>query len=370
MSPRQSLGQHVLVGISGHSLTESEKTFLTKNNIAGVTLFSRNVQSPQQVLELCREIQSLVPLTASKTPFLIGVDQEGGRVARLREPFTVWPPLRTIGQLDSPNASFNFTLALGKELKSVGINLDYAPCLDIFTNPQNTVIGDRALSEDAEKVAKHASALVRGFEKAGIIPCGKHFPGHGNTLIDSHEDLPVEHSDRARLEAVEWIPFKKAFKSGLNLVMTAHILFPKIDPDWPATLSEIFLKQILRQDLRFSGVIVTDDMDMKALAKHYDRAQLPVRALSAGADMVLYCNEPDIPPMALDALEKALVDGALSAIDLKASSERIAKLKSDYLSASQAPTQPFPKDWKSPEVHRQMAAAFREGRLPEDLDIA
>lgn len=361
MSPRELLGQHLMIGLDGYVLTDKEKKFLTENNIGGVTLFARNVQSPKQVAELTREIRSLSSKTASKMPFLIGVDQEGGRVARLREPFTVWPPMSALGKLDSPSTSYNFAVALGEELASVGINLDYAPCLDVFTNPQNTVIGDRAISGDPEIVAKHASALIRGFAHANVIPCGKHFPGHGNTTIDSHEDLPVESADLARLESVEFIPFEKAFESGLDLVMTAHILCPKIDSEWPATLSEIFLKKILREKLGFEGVVMTDDMDMKAMAKHFDRAQLPIRALQAGADMILYCNEPDIPPMALDSMEKALRDGVLKEPDLRQSYARIAKLKSAYLSSTKDLPIP-PADWKSSQNHRDLSLALREGR--------
>lgn len=367
MSPRQKLGQLLMIGLDGHRLTDREKTFLVENNIGGVTLFGRNVQSPAQVSALTREIQELSPRTASGLPFFIGVDQEGGRVARLREPFTVWPPLRAVGAVDSPNASYNFTLALGRELAAVGINLDYAPCLDVFTNPRNTVIGDRAISDDPEVVAKHASALVRGFVKAGVVPCGKHFPGHGNTLIDSHEDLPVENATLDRLESVEFIPFRKAFKSGLDFVMTAHILFPNIDAQWPATLSQIFLKNVLRENLGFRGVIITDDMDMKAMAKHFDRAELPVRALEAGVDMVLYCNEPDIPPLALDAMEKAFISGRLTEDRINASYVRVERLKRENLTAN-SPSPVIADDWRSPETHRQMAQAFREGRLPEQLE--
>lgn len=348
-----------MIGLDGYVLTDKEKIFLTENNIGGVTLFGRNVQSPKQVAELTREIRALSSQTASKMPFLIGVDQEGGRVARLREPFTVWPPMAALGKLDSPTASYNFAFALGEELAGVGINLDYAPCLDVFTNPQNTVIGDRAISGDPQVVGKHALALLRGFVQAGIIPCGKHFPGHGNTFIDSHEDLPVENADLQRLENVEFVPFKKAFEAGLDLVMTAHILCPKIDPDWPATLSEIFLQKILRQSLGFAGVVITDDMDMKAMAKYYDRAQLPVRALLAGADMILYCNEPDIPPMALDSLERALNDGVLKEANLRQSYARIAKLKADHLAKLSEPPIP-PADWKSSAEHRELSQSVRQ----------
>ncbi len=141
--------------------------------------------------------------------------------------------LRKLGDLDAPTVSFHFANRMGLEMKAVGINLDFAPCVDIFTNSANTVIGDRSISSDPEMVAKHASALVRGYIKAEIITCAKHFPGHGNTIVDSHEDLPVENLDLKRLEDLELIPFKRTFKSRVDMVMTSHIQFPKIDPDWP-----------------------------------------------------------------------------------------------------------------------------------------
>lgn len=367
MKLREVLGSHLIMGLQGPSLTEDEKKFLVQENIAGVILFTRNVKSPQQVYELCSEIQSLSRLTAAKTPFFISVDMEGGRVARMREPFTVWPPMRKLGDLDSPNATYNFALAMGEELRSVGVNLDFAPCLDIFNNPKNTVIGDRAFGENPEIVARHASAAIRGFLKAEIIPCGKHFPGHGMTVIDSHEDLPVEEADLARLGRIELIPFQRAFKSGLDLVMSAHIMFPKIDPQWPATLSEIFLKDILRRQLRYQGLVITDDMDMKALAKHYDRSFLPVRALQAGADLILYCNEPESPPRALEGLEKALKDGELRLSDLEVSMKRIQDFKVKHLKSAAHLGPRIEDPWESPTSHRALARAIKEGHLPEGL---
>ena len=366
MNKREILGQHMIVGLDGVTLTAEEKRFLVKEDIGGVILFSRNVESPQQIFELCQEVQNLRAQTSSKSPFFISIDMEGGRVARLKEPFTLWPPLRKIGELNSPHASYNFTMALGSELKSMGINLDYAPCLDVFTNPKNTVIGDRAISDDPNVVAKHAAALTRGFLKAGVIPCGKHFPGHGHTIIDSHDDLPVEEADLKRLNQVELIPFKEAFKAGLDLIMTAHILFPEVDKEWPVTLSETFLKTILRKELNYQGLVMTDDLDMKALAKNYDRAMLPVRSLQAGADILLYCNEPASPPMALDSLEKAVRDGALKMSDLQNSLKRIHSFKSLHLKDI-TPTAGIKNPWRSPESHRQMSQAFRDGRMPDNL---
>lgn len=365
---RHVLGQHMFIGLSGKTLTEDEKKFIVENNIGGVTLFGpRNLESPEQIRNLCAEIQSLRHRMKDKAPLFIGIDMEGGRVHRLKAPFTQWPALRKLGDLDSPTASFNFAYLMGLELKAVGINLNYAPCIDIFTNPKNTVIGDRALGTNAEIVSKHASALIRGYMKADIVPCAKHFPGHGDTVIDSHHDLPVEQADLARLEQVELVPFKKAFRSRLDLLMTAHIYFPKIDPEWPATLSEIFLKKILREELRYRGFVITDDLGMKALSARYSAEVIPVRALQAGVDMLLYCNEPETPPIALAALEKALADKKLTEDQVLASHKRILSLKADNLKT------PDPQDFKSSQqvigspLHKKLSEGIQKGEVPAEF---
>lgn len=361
------IGQHMLIGVSGHALTAEEKKFITSNNISGICLFGRNVSEPKQVRELCAEIQSLRHQMEDKAPLFIGIDMEGGRVARLKAPFTVWPPLKVLGDLDNATASFHLSNKMGLELNAVGINLDFAPCVDIFTNPKNTVIGDRSISTDPELVAKHASALVRGYIKSGVISCAKHFPGHGNTVIDSHEDLPVEEADLQRLESTELIPFRRSFKARVEMVMTAHILYKNVDPDWPATLSEIFLKKILRDQCRYRGLVITDDLDMKAMAKHYDRKQIPVRALQAGADLLLYCNEPESPPRAIEGILEALSRGDLKAADLETSRQRILEVKKDKL---QNPD-PMPLEQAlaiiGSEDHKSLAQALAKGELPAGM---
>lgn len=367
MTLQEIVGQHLIVGVSGHALTADEKKFISTNNIGGVILFARNVGEPKQVLELCKEIQSLRKNQASQLPLTISIDMEGGRVARLKKPFTLWPPLKQLGVADSPNLSYQFAQCMGLELKAVGINLDYAPVLDVFTNPENKVIGDRAVSSDPNIVAKHASALVRGYMKAGVIPCGKHFPGHGNTLVDSHEDLPKEDSDLPRLEKIELVPFKKAFKSGLDLVMTSHILFPKVDPQWPVTLSEIFLKKLLRDELRYRGVVVSDDLGMGALAKNYDPKVIPVRALQAGVDILLYCNEPAAPPLAIEAIFEAVANGGLKRDHLEASFLRIKAFKNTHLKETQLIPAVEQLALVGCKEHQDLSQAMAEGRTPEHL---
>jgi beta-N-acetylhexosaminidase len=364
---QQIIGQHFFIGISGKTLTEDEKKFIVHNNIGGVVLFSRNVESPEQIRKLCEELQGLRSKMLDRAPLFIAIDMEGGRVARLKPPFTQWPPVKLLGDMDSPTVAFHMAHAMGRELRAVGINLDFAPCIDIFTNPKNTVIGDRSPSTDPEIVAKIGSALVRGYIKANVVPCVKHFPGHGNTLVDSHEDLPVEEADLQRLNEIELIPFKKTFKSRAEMVMTAHILFKNVDPDWPVTLSEKFLKKILREDCKYRGLVITDDLDMKAMSKHYDKAKIPVRAYQAGADILLYCNEPDSPPVAIEGMVEAVAQGAISKDDLMKSHARLLEFKKEHLQKPEPLTLHEATQIIGSSEHFKLSQAIAAKEAPTDL---
>lgn len=367
MTLREKLGQLLIVGIEGTELTSAEEKFLVSHNIGGVILMGRNVKTPEQVHRLCSAIQNLRQKTRSKTPFFISIDMEGGRVARLKEPFTQWPPMARLGELNSPNLAFHFASVMGRELSAVGINLDFAPCVDVLTNSQNTAIGDRALSHDPEAVARLSSALVRGFIKANIINCAKHFPGHGNTVVDSHEDLPVEDLNLERLHSTELVPFKKAIRSRVDLIMMSHILFKNIDSKYPASLSEILIQKLLREELRFRGLVITDDLDMKALTKNFSLSEIPVRAVEAGCDLLLYCNDPTVPPQALSALEEAVDNGRLSLGRIEESYQRVLKLKSDSLSATTLMPWSAAQKIIGTEEHLKLAKAIRDGKIPEEL---
>lgn len=367
MKLNEIIGQHMLIGVSGHTLTNDEKKFIVENNISGIVLFARNLSTPEQIRNLCAEIQSLRHKMASKAPLFIGIDMEGGRVHRLKAPFTQWPPLKTIGDLDAPTVAFHFAHAMGRELMSVGINLDFAPCIDVYTNPLNTVIGDRAVSTDPHQVEKMASALVRGYIKSGILSCAKHFPGHGHTIIDSHEELPVEEADLKRLHEVELVPFRRALRSRVDMVMTAHILFKSVDKDWPVTLSEFFLKKMLRDELKYKGLIITDDLDMKAMAIHYDKASIPVRSLQAGNDLILYCNEPESPPMAIESIISAVAQGQYSQSQLEATLNRILDVKKiKLINPDPKPIAEAMEIIGSPE-HKYIADCLRRKIVPEGL---
>ncbi len=365
---KRLIGSLMMMGIEGEALTEDEKKFIVDNEISGVVLFARNCKEPQQLHSLCSEIQSLRRRTTTKAPLFIGIDMEGGRVHRLKEPFTQWPAAGLLGQLDHSVLTFQFALMMGLELKAAGINLNFAPCADILTNPKNQVIGDRSLGADPESVAKHASALVRGYFKSQVLSCAKHFPGHGNTLLDSHFDLPEEtETTLEQLESAELTPFKRAAKARCDLIMTSHIVFPRIDAERPVTFSNLFLNKILRESMRFRGLVVTDDLDMQALTKHYDRSEIPVLALLAGVDLLLYCNDPTSPPLALEAVVEAVVQGRLERSTLEERAKRILGLKAEKLK------QPDPSPWNEActwigkEEHKKLAQAVRELRIPDGL---
>ncbi len=361
------LGQLFIIGLKGPELQKEEADFIFKNSIGGVILFERNVESPKQLHRLCAEIQALRLRTPEKAPLLIGVDMEGGRVARLKSPFTKWPPLKKLGDLDSTSLTFRFALAMATELRAVGINLNFAPCVDVLTNPANKVIGDRALSSNPEVVAKLASALVRGSIKGNVIACAKHFPGHGGTLIDSHEDLPQETLSMADLDQSHLIPFKKAFRARLDMVMTSHILFTNIDKSHPVTLSSVFLRKLVREQLRYKNLIVSDDLDMKALSRYRSVPETAVGAVAAGCDLLLYCNIPDHPPIALAAVKQALEQKLLNPGDIAASLQRVIQLKKEYLAHPEpAPFEEGSK-WLGHPEHFRIAKAIEDGQIPQDL---
>jgi beta-N-acetylhexosaminidase len=367
VSLAQKIGQLMFVGIQGASLSAEERDFITKNNIGGVILFSRNIQDLNQVLKLTEELRNLKNKMPEKTPLFIGIDQEGGRVARLKEPFTVWPPLKKLGDLDSASTCFEFAEKMGEELKAAGFNVNFAPCVDVLTNPQNTAIGDRSLGSDAEIVSKLASALVRGYIKAGIIPCPKHFPGHGDTLVDSHNDMPVQKdTDIETLRNREFLPFRKSLRARTELLMASHILFPKIDPEWPAGLSEIFLKKVVREEFRYREIIISDDLDMKALRNNYSIEKIAVRSLQAGINMLLYCNEPASPILALSAIQKAVQDKELSEKVIDDSYQLVLKVKKSRLSEEVTTSlESAQKIIGSPE-HKALSQNIKDGVLPKN----
>ncbi len=325
MNLKSQLGQMFFIGISGTTLTQEEKDFIVENDIGGIILFSRNVKDPEQILKLTTDIQNLSKKTESKLPFVISIDMEGGRVHRLKKPFTIWPAMRHLGVSDSPQLAYDIGQGIANELAAVGINLDYTPCLDVLLNPKNEIIGDRSFGSDPDHVAKMASGLIRGFKKVGVMTCVKHFPGHGYTSIDSHEDLPIDDRTWDKLLSTEASAYKKVFKSKVEFLMTAHILFKNIDPEYPVTLSEKFIQHYLTDELGFRNLIMTDDLDMKALSKNKSASELTYMSYLAGADIFLFCNEPKSHTEGVQSMQDRL--GQLDPERIKVSFDKILNIK-------------------------------------------
>jgi beta-N-acetylhexosaminidase len=331
---RRHIGQLAIAGFAGHSIPQDLRLLAREFDLGGVVFFARNVEAPEQVAEMSRDAQAL----ASELPLWVSTDQEGGRVARLKSPFTVWPPMLTLGRSGDEHLAERFARALAAELRAVGISLDFTPVLDILTNRSNPVIGDRALAEQADDVARLGVAIIRTLQSEGIAACGKHFPGHGDTSTDSHHELPVVDHPPDRIERVELVPFRAAVAAGVASIMTAHILIPALDDERPATLSPRVIRMI-KEDLHFPGLVLTDDLEMKAISGKYGLAQAAISAIAAGCDVALLCGPDQGAQMdALEALVHAVEDGTLPQKRVEDALTRQRRVKERFL----APPQPLP----------------------------
>jgi beta-N-acetylhexosaminidase len=327
---RREIGQLLIAGFDGYQVSPELRSLAREFGLGGVTLFARNVVEPEQVAELAFDASRLTP----ELPCWVSVDQEGGRVARLKAPFTEWPPMATLGRSGDVVLAERFARALAAELKSVGITLDYAPVLDIHTNPKNPVIGDRALAEKAEVVAKLGAVIVRALQGEGIAACGKHFPGHGDTSTDSHVELPLVEHPPERLREVEFAPFRAAIEAGVATIMTAHVLVPALDEKRPASLSRAIVHDLLRDELRYAGVILSDDLEMKAVAAEYEVPSAAVLAIQAGCDGVLICSgHHDTQAAALEAIIHAVEDEQLPLARVEDALKRQRRAKERFLAS-------------------------------------
>ncbi len=293
-----------VAGYHGLTLPDRYRQHLA-DGMSGTILFKRNLAFLD---DGTIDLEALTAHTASihaagsqgrvASPVLCSIDQEGGPVQRLRAPFTVFPPMRTLGDRGDLELVRRVGRQLGRECLAAGFNVDYAPVLDIDTNPLNPIIGKRSFSRDPQEVSRFAGALLDGLQEAGVLGCGKHFPGHGDTDADSHLELPVLPHDLARLAEVELVPFA-ALADRLHLVMTAHVLFPALDPQWPATLSEKILEPLLRVQCGYQGVIVSDDLEMQGVSRVLEPGACVRAGLRAGCNLFLVCSREDVLDVAL-----------------------------------------------------------------------
>jgi beta-N-acetylhexosaminidase len=316
-------------------------------DLGGITLFRRlgNIDTPEQVAGLAFEARQL----GREWPAWIGIDQEGGRVARLKAPFTEWPPMAMLGRSGDGKLAARFARAMAAELAAVGISLDYAPVLDIHTNPKNPVIGDRALGEKPEIVATLGRVIIEELQKAGVAACGKHFPGHGDTAADSHEELPVVEQPPDRLRAVEFVPFKAAIEADVAFIMTAHVRVTSVDEERPATLSRKIVYELLREELGFRGVVLSDDLEMNAIANTYSPGEAAVAAIAAGCDALLMCGKGAVVDM---GLQVQVLEALIHAVE---SEQLPARRVEDALARNTAAKERFnayQRTWRPPSAEQ------------------
>lgn len=294
---KRRAGQRLFLGFEGLAVDQDTRKLIAEIRPAGFILFARNIEDPRQVLELNRELSSLCE---PAFPPLLSIDQEGGRVQRIRQPATCWPPMRAVGCAE--NQTYDVSRAIALELKAMGFHLNFAPVADVDSNPDNPVIGDRSFSPSPDAVCKHVAAFIAGHQEAHIMACAKHFPGHGDTALDSHLDLPVVDRSTPELLRTEMPPFKAAIQAGVASIMTAHVIFAAWDEQWPATLSEKIIRPRLREQLGFDGLVFSDDLEMKAVAGRYPLALQLERATKASVDILLCCKSPDLQWLAYTEL--------------------------------------------------------------------
>jgi beta-N-acetylhexosaminidase len=348
-------GQLLSVGFEGIAAPAELCARIAASEVGGVILFRPNIVDLPQLASLVATLRSAAPAGA---PALISIDQEGGLVQRVRAPATVWPPMLAVGAAGDPARTAAVGRALGEELAALGIGWDFAPVLDVHTNPGNPVIGNRAFGTTAEAATAQALAFWRGLRAAGLVGCGKHFPGHGDTRTDSHFDLPVVEHDLDRLRRIEIAPFAAAAKAGMEAFMTAHVLYPALDPDHPATLSRRIATDLLRGELGFAGVLVSDDLGMKAVADRYSIEELAVSAIVAGVDHLLIREPAARQRAAFEAILHAAEARSEVRARVEESAARVAALKAACAVPMPAPGAMLPSLLGTP-AHRALAGSFQ-----------
>ena len=340
---KQKIGQLFMVGFDALEANDNIKRLIREQRVGGVILFRRNVHTPQQLSALARELQE-INAEVSDQPLLIAIDQEGGMVMRIEQGVTPIPAAMAFQEAGSVEDCEALSFVNGDELRQIGINMNLAPILDVNNNPLNPVIGVRAFGEDAATVSKYGIAAVRGLRRSGVIATAKHFPGHGDTSTDTHHDMASVPHGRERLDAVELAPFRAAIADGVDAIMTAHVMFPAIEPDptVPATLSKAVLTDLLRTEMGFDGTVISDCLEMAAISQGVGVAKGAVETIKAGADIVLISHQLERQLAGIDALAKAVEAGEVSMARIDEAVARVQRLKQSAAVAQwrERPVQP------------------------------
>jgi beta-N-acetylhexosaminidase len=379
MDLRQKIGQLFMVGFDGLEVNDHITTMIRRYHIGGIILFRRNVDTPEQLARMCRELQE-INAQVSSTPLLIAIDQEGGMVMRVEQGVTPIPSAMAFQQAGSVQDCEALTKISSDEMREIGINMMLAPVLDVNNNPKNPVIGVRAFGEDPDTVTTYGIAAMRGIQASGLVATAKHFPGHGDTATDSHYTMPLVPHDRQRLDLVELPPFRAAIRQGVHAMMTAHVVFPAIEPEagTPATLSKAVLTDLLRNELGFKGAIITDCLEMAAIADGVGVAAGAVATISAGADIVLVSHLLTRQMAAMDAVMEAVESGLIDLNRIDAAYHCVQQLKQVQAVRSWRELPRLPQGLMKPESmrlsHKVQQAALRVLRpfrpLQHDLPIS
>ncbi|MBH0175737.1 beta-N-acetylhexosaminidase [Fictibacillus sp. 23RED33] len=328
MTLEEKIGQMIVSGIEGTSMTTNTKELVNKYKVGGVILFRPNVSSANQLVTFTNDLKR--QNKSNKVPLFVSVDQEGGRVNRMPLSVINTPKGREIGRINREKYSYGIGNVIAKELRLFGFNVDFAPVLDIQSNKYNTVIGDRSFGSDSSIVSRLGISMMKGIHDGNVIPVVKHFPGHGDTSTDSHLDLPVVKHDMSRLKKVELVPFNKAIQNNADMIMVAHILVKNLDKNYPASMSKAVMSDLLRKQMGYKGIVISDDMTMGAIMKHYSLKKAVVRSVQSGNDIILIGHGKQNTITAINALKQAVGNHQLSENTIDQSVYRILSLKNKY----------------------------------------
>ncbi|SDJ53455.1 beta-N-acetylhexosaminidase [Salimicrobium halophilum] len=328
MSLDEKIGQMIFAGVDGTRMNAGTRDIIREYQVGGIILFGNNIQSATQTVTFLNEMKAAN--ADNPYPLLLGVDEEGGRVTRVPAPMKSLPTSRAIGNLNNPEVAFTAGTILGEQMEMLGFNLDFAPVLDVNSNPNNPVIGDRSFGNNPEVVSTMGIQVMKGLQEEGIISVVKHFPGHGDTSRDSHVRLPVVDKSYEELKNLELVPFQNAIREGADVTMIAHIFLPQIDGTYPSSMSKEVITGMLREDYNFEGVVITDDLTMGAITNQYTVAEAALQTVKAGGDLLLMAHNPDLISAVSDSLKAAVENGEISEERINESVERIIQLKEKY----------------------------------------
>lgn len=328
MTLEEKVGQLIIAGLDGEDLSERDIELIKTHKIGGFILFSRNISSKEQTLKLTNSLK--MENSKNDIALFISIDEEGGKVSRLPNSYVKLPEAMNIGNKNNKEVSFQLGQILGKRVKSLGFNLNFAPVLDIYSNPANRVIGNRAYGKTAEQVFNNGIEVMQGIRSSSIIPTVKHFPGHGDTIMDSHIDLPLINKTLEELEDLELIPFRKAIEEEVEMIMIAHIMYPQLDKEYPSSMSQAIIGDLLREKMGYEGVIVSDDMTMGAISKNYGLEKGLVEFIKAGGDLALICHGKEDPVLGINRIIQAVNNGELDEKEIDRKVYRILNLKKKF----------------------------------------